>query len=121
MPRNVLPTRRELDAFSFEWQGVHYHATIGRFEDNSIAEIFLDGGKPGSGVNIMGKDASVVFSIARQFGVPLETIQAALSQELNGMHIGPLGIALQLANMEAAERDGAVLALVPKEPDDGSR
>lgn len=112
MPRDVLPTRHELDAFEFELAGVIYHVTIGRSVDGQIAEVFLDAGKPGSAINIMAKDAAVVFSIARQFGAPVQAISAALSQELNGKHIGPLGIALYLADFNAADCEKAILTLV---------
>lgn len=111
MTRTQLPDARQCDSFEFDLNGVPYHARVGRFTDGSIAEIFLDGGKVGSGVDHMAKDAATVFSIARQFDVPLDTIKASLSKLSNGEPAGPLGVALDLADLDPADRPK--LALVP--------
>lgn len=111
MTRQQLPTARQCDSFEFDLNGVPYHASVGKFADGSIAEIFLDGGKVGSGVDHMAKDAATVFSIARQFGIPLETIVGALSKLSNGDPAGPLGVALQLADTEPSDRPK--LSVVP--------
>ena len=39
--REGLKTRRENETFEFRWQGMKFTATIARFGDNRLAEIFL--------------------------------------------------------------------------------
>ena len=43
--RERLPNRRFNESFDFEWRGMHFTATIGRFPDGRLAEIFLTNGK----------------------------------------------------------------------------
>lgn len=98
--RNPVPNRRPSESFTFEHEGVYYHATISRFEDGGIAELFLDAGKEGSAVNVMARDAAVVISIARQCGTPLELIRAGLSKLQDGSSAGAIGVALELSGSE---------------------
>jgi len=97
-PRETLPNRRPSESFSFDHEGVSFRATISRFPNGGIAELFLDAGKTGSAVNIMARDAAVVFSIARQCGTPLELIRAGLSKLADGSCAGAIGHALELAD-----------------------
>jgi hypothetical protein len=97
-PRETLPNRRPSEFFIFEHESVAYHATISRFPNGDIAELFLDAGKIGSAVNVMAHDAAVVFSIARQCGTPLELIRAGLSKLADGSCAGAIGRALELAD-----------------------
>jgi ribonucleoside-diphosphate reductase alpha chain len=113
MTRISLPQRRELDAFEFELGGLKYRVAIGRFTvSGEISEIFINAGKPGSAADILSKDLAVVFSIARQYSVPLDTIQAALLKLDNGKAAGPLGRALQIAE-ELRKIAPAPLTVVP--------
>jgi len=82
--RERLPDRREAETFVVEAGGLRYRATIGRYLDGRLAEIFLVNHKAGSQAGIMASDAAVVASIALQYGVPLDVIRHALksSQEL---------------------------------------
>ena len=97
-PRETLPNRRPSESFIFEHESVAYHATISRFPNGSIAELFLDAGKIGSAVNVMAHDAAVVFSIARQYGTPLESIKSALLKLEDNSCAGAIGGALELAD-----------------------
>ena len=94
--RQRLPTRRRSEIVSFQHDGVKYVGRVARFGDGRIAEIFLDAGKVGTSAHILAKDAAVVLSVALQYGAPLEVIEAALSQELDGTLRGPIGMLLQL-------------------------
>lgn len=96
--RQPLPNKRPLEAFDFSHEGIDYHATIGRFEDGGISELFLDAGKTGSAVNVMARDAAVVLSVARQYGTPIEVIRDALTKLHDGSCAGAVGIALQMAD-----------------------
>lgn len=96
--RQSLPNRRPSESFNFDHEGVAYHATISRFPNGGIAELFLDAGKTGSAVNVMARDAAVVLSVALQFGTPLEVVKTALSKLEDGSCAGAIGHALELAD-----------------------
>jgi len=89
--RNRLPNRRQAETFDLEIGGLGYAATIGRYADGTIGEIFLQSRKPGS-----QSDAAVAASLALQFGCPLETLRRALLRDSHGQPSTPLGAALDL-------------------------
>lgn len=104
--RRELPTRRLSENLYFDLDGVRYWATISRFDDGRLAEVFLDVGKDtssqpnlvGSPLDIMAKDLATLASLALQFGVPAETVKKALSQSLDGKMLGPLGLLLEIVS-----------------------
>src|SRR5262249_22908970 len=49
--RERLPNRRASETFNFNVKGLHYWATISRFADDRIGEIFLNNHKAGSQVD----------------------------------------------------------------------
>ena len=79
--RERLPNRRLGEVFTFkqspeqEWS---WTATIGRFADGRIAEIFLDAPKETPQVEL-AQESAIVASIALQHGVPLEVLRHALA------------------------------------------
>jgi ribonucleoside-diphosphate reductase alpha chain len=94
--RARLPNRRANESFSFLWLGLQFTATIARFPDGAIAEVFITNGKIDSHADVMVRDASVAASLALQFGCPLETLQRALMRDPRGKAASPLGCALDL-------------------------
>ena len=46
--RELLPNRRHSETFGFEYAGMGYIATVSRFSDGRLAEIFLANHKAGS-------------------------------------------------------------------------
>jgi hypothetical protein len=99
IPRTVrreLPNRRICETFGFDWLGMPFIATISRFSDGSLAEIFLTNHKTGSHADTAARDSAVVASLALQHGTPLETLRRALLRDAQGRASGPLGIALDL-------------------------
>src|SRR5258705_8566781 len=94
MTREILANRRLAETFDVTSGGLAYTASIGRFADGRIAEIFLTNHKAGSAADTNARDAAVVCSIALQFGVPLETIHPALMRDGHGRAGGPPGAAL---------------------------
>jgi len=94
--RERLPNRRLAESFNFEWNGLAYTATVGRFPDGSLSEIFLSNGKIGSDADAAARDSAVVASIAFQFGAPANVIRRALLRDARGVASSPLGIALDL-------------------------
>jgi hypothetical protein len=94
MQRTRLPNRRLNETFSLECAGLAYTATISRFPDSRVAEIFLTNHKAGSAADIGARDAAIACSIALQCGADLETIRKALCRDPRGKANGPLGVAL---------------------------
>ena len=103
MVRDRLPTRRSSETFDFRCDCGTYTATISRFADDRIAEIFLSSNKAGSHLDHMARDAAILASIALQYGAPLDVIGNALQRDHLGCAITPLGAALDhLARADAA-------------------
>jgi ribonucleoside-diphosphate reductase alpha chain len=115
LPRQRLPNRRASETFEVTAQGLSYHATVSRFDDGRVAEIFLSNHKTGSHADTAAKDSAVVCSIALQFGVPLGVIRKALMRDSHGRPNGPLGVALDLLAAEegASGCDGKVTTITP--------
>ena len=102
--RRRLPNRRNSETFRFDWLGMSFTATISRFPDGSLAEIFLTNRKIGSHADTAARDSAVVASIALQFGADLETLRKALLRDQRGVASGPLGTALDAIAELAGER-----------------
>jgi hypothetical protein len=96
MSRERLPDRRAAESFEFEVAGLHYTATIGRFADGRIGEIFLSNCKSSSAADTAARDSAVVCSIALQCGADLDVIRKALCRDAQGRPSGPLGATLDL-------------------------
>ena len=98
--RERLANRRFSELFLFEWNGMPFTATISRFDDDRLAEIFLGNGKIGSHADAASKNSAIVCSLALQHGVPLATIQDALLRNAHGVAESPLGTALDHLTVE---------------------
>jgi hypothetical protein len=101
--RQRLPDRRASQTFDVEAQGLRFTATVSRFSDGGLAEIFLQNHKAGSMAGINAQDAAVLASLALQHGVPLEVIRRALMRDSRGNASGPLGAALDI--IASTDRD----------------
>jgi ribonucleoside-diphosphate reductase alpha chain len=94
--RKRLPNRRLCENFTFEHAGMKYIASVARYGDGRLGEIFISNHKSGSDADAAAKDSAVVCSIALQYGVPIETIRKALLRDSQGCPSSPLGQALDL-------------------------
>jgi ribonucleoside-diphosphate reductase alpha chain len=94
--RRRLPGRRASEIFTVECAGLRYTATISRFDDGRLGEIFLSNHKAGSAADTAARDAAITCSIALQYGADVETIRKALCRDGSGNASGPLGAALDL-------------------------
>jgi hypothetical protein len=94
--RERLPNRRACLTFSFVCNNLDYTASIGRFPDGRLAEIFLSNCKAGSHSDAAARYSAVVCSLALQGGVSVETIRKALLRDAHGVASSLLGIALDL-------------------------
>ena len=102
--RQRLPNRRASETRDIEVSGRRYRATISRYADGRVGEIFLSNNKSGSDSDTAARDSAVVCSIALQYGVPLTVIRRALMRDSQGQPSGPLGVVLDLL---ADEEDGS--------------
>jgi ribonucleoside-diphosphate reductase alpha chain len=94
--RRRLSNRRGSLVFDLELGGLRYTATVSRFPDGRVAEIFLQNHKPGSQSDSNARDSAIAASLALQFGCPLETLQRAVLRDSAGRPSTPLGCALDL-------------------------
>ena len=94
--RRRLPDRRGSETFSLQCGGLPYIATISRFGDGRLGELFLSNHKSGSDTDTAARDSAIVCSIALQFGADLETIRRAVCRDMRGNASGPLGVALDM-------------------------
>jgi hypothetical protein len=98
--RRRLPDRRASETFALECAGLAYIATISRFDDGRLGEIFLTTPKAGSGAGAIASDSAIMGSIALQFGANVEVIRKALCRDARGNASGPLGVALDMIAIE---------------------
>ncbi len=94
--RERLPNRREAETFDLEALGLKFRATIGRFDDGRLAEVFLTNHKAGSMVGLLASDSAVLCSLLLQHGVPVDLIRRALMRDTKGRASSPLGHVLDL-------------------------
>jgi hypothetical protein len=100
--RERLSNRRASLLFDFESMDMRFTASVSRYSDSRIAELFIDNHKAGSVVGTLVRDLAIVFSFAVQHGADAEAIRRALCRDSQGRPLGPLSAALDLlANAEA--------------------
>ena len=96
VPRRRLSDRRSCETFGLEIQGLSFTATVSRFAEGEVAEIFIGSNKAGSAAGIMASDAAIAASLALQHGCPLEVLRKALGRDSHDHASGPLALALDL-------------------------
>ena len=94
--RERLPNRRASESFAFIWNGMDFTATVLRFSDGRLAEIFLTNGK--TDIDAASRVSAVISSLALQNGAAVQTIRHALMRDEHRAAISPLGVALDLLN-----------------------
>lgn len=94
--RERLPNRRGAESFSFELNGLHFTATVSRFADGRIGELFLNNHKRGGDADTNARDAAILLSFALQHGADAEQIRRALSRNGDGRASGPIAQALDI-------------------------
>ena len=94
--RERLPDRRANESFSFELNGLRFSATVSRFPDGRIGELFLNNHKFGNQSDTNARDAAILLSFALQHGADLETIRRALCRDSHGRALGPIAEALDI-------------------------
>jgi hypothetical protein len=94
MTRERLPNRRAATTFEIELSGLRYTATVSRFADGRIGELFLTNHKGNSSADTAARDAAIAFSFAVQHGADPRAICRALCRDARGRAASPLGAAL---------------------------
>ncbi len=82
--RQRLPNRRLSETFALQSDGITYAASISRFDDGRVGEVFLTTNKHGSAADTAARDAAIAASIALQYGADIETIRKALCRDGKG-------------------------------------
>jgi hypothetical protein len=94
--RERLPSRRLCESFSFELDGLRFTASIGRFADGRVAEVFLNNHKSGNQSDTNARDAAILLSFALQHGADINEIRKALCRNGTGRALGPIARALDI-------------------------
>jgi hypothetical protein len=94
--RRRLPDRRLCESFTFELDGLRFTATVGRFPDGTIGELFVNNHKAGNQSDTNARDAAIILSFAIQHGADIDAIRRALCRDSAGNALGPIGAALDL-------------------------
>jgi hypothetical protein len=102
--RQRLASRRPSTSFTFELDGLRFTATVSRFPDGSIGEVFLNNHKSGNQSDTNARDAAIVLSFALQHGADIDAIRRALCRDSSGLALGPVGAALDLLADEEGGR-----------------
>ena len=76
--RERLPNRRRSENFTFEFDGLRFTATVSRFPDGRVGELFLNNHKAGNQVDTNARDAAILLSFALQHGADVEAIRKAV-------------------------------------------
>lgn len=99
-PRTHLPNRRPAELFDFDLDGHLFQASISRFENGNVAEVFLSTGKSETLFESVSRDLAVTASLALQHGCDLETLAHALTRTSDSNPAGPLGKLLEVLDDE---------------------
>jgi hypothetical protein len=98
--RERLPDRRTSQSFTFELDGLRFTATVSRYADGRIGELFLNNHKAGNQSDTNARDGAILLSFALQHGADLESIRRAPCRDGQGRPLGPLAAALDLIAAE---------------------
>jgi hypothetical protein len=92
MTRETLPNKRFGETFEITHRDQPVSVTVSRFADGRVAEVFArEWYGSGTALEAEARDASVLLSLALQFGMPLETARRALSRYDDGRPCGVIG------------------------------
>jgi hypothetical protein len=105
--RRRLPDRRPSETFDVESCGLRFTVTASRFDDQRLAEVFIQNHKADSTAGIMASDAAIAASLALQFGCPPQVLRRALKRDGQGRALSPLAAALDQLLHEQTNEAGA--------------
>lgn len=111
MTREKLPPCRACETIDFVHGRMAHVASIGRYEDGRLAEVFLSAGKAGTDLDAATRDAAIVLSLAFQYGVPVETLSGAISRLDDGSAASAVGCLLDIITADGPVRADDLLGL----------
>jgi hypothetical protein len=84
--RRILNPRRRCDTFEIAFGGLSrsHTVTLGYYEDGSLGEVFINGGKSGEAVEAIARDGAVLLSLALQYGAEISNIKSAITRDAQG-------------------------------------
>jgi hypothetical protein len=96
MPRERLANKRRHDVFVYRHENHDYRATVSRFPDGRLAELFLDTGKINTPLQQNAENAAILVSLLLQHGVDVKLIRHSIS--------GPIAMAIDMAECAHAQK-----------------
>jgi hypothetical protein len=108
MTRRILPQRRASETFDLDFGGLSkaHTVTVGFYEDGSVGEIFINGGKSGEHLQAIARDAAVVLSLALQYGADLENIKNAITRDGQDDAQSIIGVVIDKLFLGATTEEG---------------
>ena len=106
--RQKLKTRRPTVTRKLETLTDTYYVSFGiDLSDMTVREVFIRGSKIGSDMDILLDDASVVLSLALQYGLPMDQLLHSLHTDRveGGVSIVARSIALMNEEIEAIKKE----------------
>ena len=88
--RQRLANRRQSEFFQFQAMNLRFTASMSRYPNGDIAEVFIDNHKAGSAVGTLVRDSAILLSFALQYGASLSDIGKAVARD------GPVGQAISI-------------------------
>jgi hypothetical protein len=84
--RRILPQRRSCQTFEIDFGGLarSHTITVGFYDDGSLGEVFINGGKSGELIEAIARDGAVILSLALQYGAELNNIRSAITRDAQG-------------------------------------
>lgn len=91
--RRALPLRRHSETFDISFGGLNrgYAVTVGFYEDGTLGEVFISGGKSGEAVEAIARDGAVLLSLALQYGAQIENMASAITRDGQGQPSSIIG------------------------------
>lgn len=92
MKRNRLPNRRPVETFNLTFEGQTYIISVGD------CEVFANNNKISSPLDYTIADAAKIYSVARQYGVPMEVLCKTVARNPDGSPASIIGAVLDAIN-----------------------
>lgn len=94
--RRRLPNARAHEAQDMLFRGRRYVVGVGRYDDGSLAEVFIDAAKQSTDAADDACGAALALSLALQYGCPAETIRRAAMRDAAGAPADIIGACLDM-------------------------
>jgi hypothetical protein len=112
-----IATAEDLKGLDVEALDLRFYATVRRYDNGGVAEVFIANHKPSSMAGILASDSAELCPIVLRHGVPIETLRHALIRDRSGKLPSLLGAVLDQLAQEGTTQltDTAIDADAPAE------